>query len=215
MSLVLVLDSQWEPHRWVGLDDAMLYEHKQLVQNRLGETLFMYRGGTNRISGEPSKLETSSIIVLKAMPSAKKYREPILTNNALFARDRYTCAYCDLNFGPSELTRDHVMPVSKGGLDKWINVVTSCKICNNLKDDSVLGEVLPNGWYSPRGTHTMQLGYLPYIPCQAENMILRNRGVKLDQMEYLLTRIKNPKSRIHDYAKDYKKSGRGTWKELH
>jgi hypothetical protein len=34
-------------------------------------------------------------------------------------------------------------------------------------------------------------------------MILKNRNIKLDQMEFLLQRVSNKKSRIFDYAKDY------------
>jgi 5-methylcytosine-specific restriction endonuclease McrA len=33
------------------------------------------------------------------------------------------------------LTRDHVMPLSRGGRDVWRNVATACEPCNNLKAD--------------------------------------------------------------------------------
>ena len=74
---------------------------------------------------------------------------------------------------------------------------------------------LPKGMYSPSGSQLMEILYIPYVPCKAENMILRNRKIKYDQMEYLLSRVKNKDSRIFKYAEDYKKSGnRSTWKEL-
>jgi len=60
-----------------------------------------------------------------------------VTNTFLFARDDYTCQYCgrhksDLR-GRQFLTRDHVRPLSRGGLNSWDNVVTSCSSCNNRK----------------------------------------------------------------------------------
>ena len=215
-SHILALDSSWEPHRWISVDDAMIYEYKHLVQARLGESVYIYRGGKNKITGEISVLQTSSIIVLKGESnSTRRYKEPALTNESLFARDRYVCAYCGSLFAKQDLTRDHVHPVSKGGKDKWMNVVSSCKPCNNLKDDTMPGEKLPKGMYSPSGSQLMEILYIPYVPCKAENMILRNRKIKYDQMEYLLSRVKNKDSRIFKYAEDYKKSGnRSTWKEL-
>jgi 5-methylcytosine-specific restriction endonuclease McrA len=66
-----------------------------------------------------------------------------VTNTFLFARDDYQCQYCgrrksDLR-GRQFLTRDHIRPLSRGGLNTWDNVVTSCSPCNNLK-----GGRLPN-----------------------------------------------------------------------
>lgn len=60
-----------------------------------------------------------------------------VTNTFLFARDAYTCQYCGRHKselrGRQFLTRDHVLPVSRGGENRWDNVVTSCSPCNNRK----------------------------------------------------------------------------------
>jgi 5-methylcytosine-specific restriction endonuclease McrA len=60
-----------------------------------------------------------------------------VTNTFLFARDDYTCQYCGRHKGKLRgrqfLTRDHVRPLSRGGLNTWENVVTSCSPCNNRK----------------------------------------------------------------------------------
>jgi 5-methylcytosine-specific restriction endonuclease McrA len=189
---ILALDSTWEPRRWISLDDAMFYEYKNLVQARLGESLYVYHGGVSRMTGLQNTLETSSIVVISGQPKNARYREPMLCNETLFERDRHICAYCGSLYKKHELTRDHIVPVSRGGQDKWTNVVTACKRCNNLKDDLSIGEELPKGKYSPMGTRTMELLYVPYVPCKAEEMILRRSGrIKADQMEFLLDRIKN------------------------
>jgi 5-methylcytosine-specific restriction endonuclease McrA len=68
----------------------------------------------------------------------------LLTQKNLFVRDSYTCQYCGRKRNElrnSEfLTRDHVVPTAKGGLDVWTNVVTSCNMCNNKKSDYLLEE---------------------------------------------------------------------------
>jgi 5-methylcytosine-specific restriction endonuclease McrA len=55
-----------------------------------------------------------------------------ITRRAVFARDRHRCQYCG---SERHLTVDHVVPRSKGGLDTWDNVVTSCAPCNRKKAD--------------------------------------------------------------------------------
>jgi hypothetical protein len=199
---ILTLDKHYEPHQWITIEEAMILEAKELVLEHLGEAIFIYRGGTNRM-GVDSKLETNSIIVVDGVAPFRKHRDPSLTNSSLFQRDRCICAYCGNRFKSFELTRDHVMPQSKGGPDHWMNVVTACKRCNSLKDDVMPGHKLPNRLYGPQGDGYMNPLYVPYVPCRAEHMILKNRNIKLDQMEFLLQRVSNKKSRIFDYAKDY------------
>jgi len=66
----------------------------------------------------------------------RRFRRQV-TNTFLFARDDYTCQYCGRHKhelrGRQFLTRDHILPVSRGGDNTWENVVTSCSPCNNRK----------------------------------------------------------------------------------
>jgi 5-methylcytosine-specific restriction endonuclease McrA len=68
-----------------------------------------------------------------------------VTNTFLFARDDYTCQYCGRRRnelkGRQFLTRDHIIPVSRGGENRWDNVVTSCSSCNHRKGDRLPSEV--------------------------------------------------------------------------
>jgi 5-methylcytosine-specific restriction endonuclease McrA len=83
-----------------------------------------------------------------------------VTNTFLFARDDYTCQYCgrrkgDLR-GRQFLTRDHIRPLSRGGLNTWDNVVTSCSTCNNRKGGrlpSEAGLALLNAPTEPNYVH--------------------------------------------------------------
>jgi 5-methylcytosine-specific restriction endonuclease McrA len=53
-----------------------------------------------------------------------------ITRRAVFARDNWTCQYCGSR---ANLTVDHVIPRSKGGLSDWENIVASCAPCNRRK----------------------------------------------------------------------------------
>jgi 5-methylcytosine-specific restriction endonuclease McrA len=57
-----------------------------------------------------------------------------ITRRAVFARDDWTCQYCGAR---TQLTVDHVVPRSKGGLSTWDNIVASCAPCNRRKGDSL------------------------------------------------------------------------------
>ena len=43
------------------------------------------------------------------------------------------CYYCNIDLQKTEVTMDHVVPVSKGGKSTKNNVVPCCKDCNNQK----------------------------------------------------------------------------------
>ena len=51
----------------------------------------------------------------------------------IFKRDRYTCQYCGHQPQPDDLTIDHVVPRSQGGMSTWENCVLACVICNHKK----------------------------------------------------------------------------------
>jgi 5-methylcytosine-specific restriction endonuclease McrA len=109
---------------------------------------------------------------------------PPLNNRELFHRDRQICAYCATSFSGVKLTRDHIVPFSKGGRDTWMNVVTACRSCNERKSDR-----------TPEGAG-MELVYLPYVPNRAEYLILTNRRILADQMEFLAQHVP-AQSRLH------------------
>jgi 5-methylcytosine-specific restriction endonuclease McrA len=66
----------------------------------------------------------------------RRFRRQV-TNTFLFARDEYRCQFCGrrhIDLRPREcLTRDHLVPMSRGGTNDWTNVVTACSACNTRK----------------------------------------------------------------------------------
>jgi len=174
--LVLTVDMAGLPQAWVALEDAITYHAKQLVAWSLGDVVREFRGGWQR-SGARSRIATKSILAIKGSIPGGHFHSPGLTNALLFARDRQLCAYCGLRFLLRDLSRDHVVPVSRGGRDVWTNSVTACRRCNTKKANR-----------SPEAAG-MPLLYVPYVPNRHEHFILRNRRILADQMEYLLAGV--------------------------
>lgn len=59
------------------------------------------------------------------------YKQLPLTRRNLFHRDGHRCQYCGTS--ADQLSIDHVVPRSRGGLDTWENVTTACLPCNVRK----------------------------------------------------------------------------------
>jgi len=60
----------------------------------------------------------------------------------IYERDDYTCQYCLNQFGRDSLTIEHIVPVSKNGINDRINYITACRSCNSSKRDVVLADFL-------------------------------------------------------------------------
>ncbi|GAB4177273.1 MAG: HNH endonuclease [Rhodocyclaceae bacterium] len=177
--LILTLDVHGMPHRWVSWQHAIFYYAKDLVAWSIGEHSFVFRGGRSRITGERSQIVANSIIAIKGKAiGARAFSQvPPLNNRELFHRDRHLCAYCGGIFQTARLTRDHIVPVSAGGRNAWMNVVTACRSCNQRKSGRTPEQA------------GMQLLYAPYVPNKAEYLILCNRNILADQMDFLARHV--------------------------
>src|SRR6185312_13988544 len=64
-----------------------------------------------------------------------------LSRKNILLRDRNSCQYCDVVLTAAELTLDHVVPRSRGGLSTWENLVACCHSCNRRKGNQMLHEL--------------------------------------------------------------------------
>ena len=62
------------------------------------------------------------------------------TRFEVFKRDKFTCQYCGESAPEVVLEVYHIQPVSKGGDDDMLNLVTSCFDCNRGKRDRLLSD---------------------------------------------------------------------------
>ena len=178
--LILKLDKAGNPDRWINYEEAIrLYTNERVIAN-LGAQQFVFRGGINARTQKQSIIEVGSILLTRAKVKCQNNGQhfvPHLTNKALFRRDGYLCLYCGEAFSQSELTRDHIIPISRGGRDSWENVVSACCRCNNHKGNQLLEEC------------GKKLLAVPYVPNKAEYLFLQNRKIITDQQAFLVARF--------------------------
>lgn len=174
MPRVLSLDAHGRILDWMHWQDAVCLYVRGAVAWTMGEPCLTVHGGTNRFSGLQSVIDLHPIVAARSHAHPKALDpSPALTNTALFARDASLCMYCGKEYGRHSLTRDHVMPISKGGRDIWENVVCACFHCNSRK-----------GGRTPQQAG-MPLLAVPFRPSWVEHLILSNRHILADQMAFL------------------------------
>ena len=72
--------------------------------------------------------------VIRLLGYDKVPRQTVKFNRRnIFARDNNQCQYCGRKFPTSELSLDHVIPRSQGGVTSWDNIVCACVDCNVRK----------------------------------------------------------------------------------
>lgn len=86
------------------------------------------RGGEN-VYEVPSIIRLLVIIPWRAHIGRIRF-----SRKNILIRDGNICQYCGIRVGKSA-TIDHVIPKSRGGKTDYLNCVTSCRDCNNVKAD--------------------------------------------------------------------------------
>jgi 5-methylcytosine-specific restriction endonuclease McrA len=126
----LALNASFEPLTILPVERAL-----RLVIDRKAEVLEADDARIFRSARE--KIAAPLVIRLKRFIHVPRRFRRQVTNTFLFARDGYRCLYCGRHRaalrGREFLTRDHVVPMSRGGENTWDNVVTACSACNNRK----------------------------------------------------------------------------------
>lgn len=183
---ILALNKAGVPLDWISYERSAYYKSKGKILWTMGQHEVVLRGGTNAATGQQSRLILDSIVAIDyaTNPNSHRKTSPTLSNKTLFVRDRNICAYCGSDCKTSDLTKDHIMPQSRGGKDTWENCVTACYGCNQYKEDRTPEEA------------DMPLLYVPYVPSFNEFLILKNRNILSDQMEFLMKGV-SKHSRLH------------------
>lgn len=174
---VLKLDIGGIPQGWISSRDAAELIAKDQMSWSMGDIVDIFHGGMNRM-GARSIIHIPSIVASGSSAISLPEIIPSVSREKLFARDRNMCAYCATVLHPKFLQAEHILPASRGGQWSWMNLVASCNDCNQHKKKNMTPEEAG-----------MTLHYLPYVPSHWEDMILRSRNIRADQMEFLLSSV--------------------------
>jgi 5-methylcytosine-specific restriction endonuclease McrA len=150
----LALNASFEPLTMVPLRRAL-----RLVID--GKAEIVEADHERVVRSERLSLPRPAVIRLNRFVHVPRRFRRQVTNTFMFARDRYRCQYCgrgqtDLKHRES-LTRDHVVPISRGGTNDWTNVVTACSVCNTRKANRLPGEIGMHPLHNPVEPHFVHL----------------------------------------------------------
>ncbi len=152
----LALNASFEPLTMVPTRRAL-----RLVID--GKAEIVEADGNELIRSVRMRMPRPAIIrLVRFVHVPRRFRRQV-TNTFLFARDGYRCQYCSRTpavFRSREcLTRDHVIPQSRGGTNAWDNVVTACSSCNTRKGSHLPSECGMRPLHAPTEPHFVHLSW--------------------------------------------------------
>jgi 5-methylcytosine-specific restriction endonuclease McrA len=126
MDRTLLLNTSYEPLRVVSWQRAITL----LTKGKVEVVAFHDR----EIRGVTISFRLPSVLrLLTHVRIARRFQQVPFSRANIYLRDNYSCQYCSRRLPTTDLTFDHVIPVSRGGRKDWENIVTCCIDCNRLK----------------------------------------------------------------------------------
>jgi len=129
---VLVLNASYEPINICGARRALVLVLKGVARTEEQQGDMLHAARMN--IAMPSVIR---LIEYRRIP----HQTRALSRKNILLRDRNSCQYCNVILTSSELTLDHVVPRSRGGLSTWENLVACCHSCNRRKGNQMLHEL--------------------------------------------------------------------------
>lgn len=120
----LLLNSTYEPLRVISWQRAITMIFLNKVE--------VLRNYERMLRSTSMSMQAPAVVRLTQFVRRQRVRISFSRRN-VFLRDGYRCQYCDEHLPAAELTTDHVIPRSLGGITSWENVVTACEPCNRKK----------------------------------------------------------------------------------
>ena len=121
----LVLNADFRPLSYYPLS---IWCWQDAVKSVFLDRVSIVSNYKRKIRSPSFEMNLPSVIALKSFIQPSK--NPNFTRFNVFLRDKFACQYCG---DKKDLTFDHLLPKSRGGLTDWNNVVTACSSCNVKK----------------------------------------------------------------------------------
>ncbi|MDO9526503.1 MAG: HNH endonuclease [Gemmobacter sp.] len=121
----LVLNADFRPLSYYPLS---LWPWQEAVKAAFLDRVQIVAEYDQIVRSQRAEIRIPSVVVLKDF--VKPQKRVAFTRFNLFLRDEFHCQYCG---SPHDLTFDHVVPRSRGGITSWENVVAACSPCNLRK----------------------------------------------------------------------------------
>jgi 5-methylcytosine-specific restriction endonuclease McrA len=129
---VLVLNASYEPINICGAKRALVLVLKGVARTEEEQGAILHAARV-RVA-MPSVIR---LLEYRRIP----HQTRALSRKNILLRDRNCCQYCSIVLTAGELTLDHVIPRSRGGLSTWENLVACCPSCNRKKGNQMLHEL--------------------------------------------------------------------------
>ncbi|NHF74058.1 HNH endonuclease [Paracoccus xiamenensis] len=121
----LVLNADYRPLSYYPLS---LWPWQEAIKAVFLDRVSIIAEYDEEVRSQRQAFRIPSVVVLKDF--VKPQKRVAFTRFNLFLRDGFECQYCG---SKGDLTFDHVVPRSRGGVTSWENVVAACSPCNLRK----------------------------------------------------------------------------------
>ena len=128
----LVLNADYRPLSYYPLS---LWPWQEAIKAVFLDRVIILAEYEEVVRSQRAAVRIPSVVVLKEY--VKPQKRVAFTRFNLFLRDEFCCQYCGSR---GDLTFDHVLPRSRGGVTSWENVVAACSPCNLRKANKLLSQ---------------------------------------------------------------------------
>ncbi|KAI7735412.1 hypothetical protein M8C21_033013 [Ambrosia artemisiifolia] len=171
----LVLDISYRPINVVCWKRAICLEFMEKA-----DVLEYYDQTVNSVNGS---FYIPAVLRVPHLLQVVKRRKIIstLSRKNILARDKFSCQYCS---STTNLTIDHVLPISRGGEWEWENLVTACLSCNSKKGQKTPEEANMKLHKAPKAPKDYDIIAIP-LTNTAIKMLKMRKGTPEEWLQYL------------------------------